>query len=316
MKRPLIPRPRRATPFMQKFGRDTEFFGSRKKPEPPPKTYLPMILFCLVGGLILCLAISLLGLLPKVRNVTAKDGRIYSAEVLVHYADIESGDLLWGFDSASVAKQMREYMPLLDTIRVRKHLNGDVSIRVTEHENLYYTCHNRNYYVFTADELRVLCVRPTDSEARQGSAVYIGLPESARVRVGETVTFINLPYASDTTAGTSGYEAETEEPEVENAYVMTFVEAVMKSPFADRVMGMELSDRYDLWLVLEGSVRVSVGDMSELADKLSIAHRALEERGLSAGSTDGLPVSVDVSDPARIVFRSSPDIDIPDWGRP
>ncbi len=316
MKRPILPRPHRPRSFGDKFGRNAVHFGSPQKHEPPPKTHLPRILLCLGGVFVLCIIAVILGRLPKVGKVSAEGGRIYSAEVMLHYADIHTGDALLGFDSGDVERQMKEYMPLISKAHVRKHLNGDVTITATEHTKLYYTCHNRNYYIFTQDDLTVLCALPNADEARRVGAVYIGLPESARVRVGKKITFVNLPYAPETQPGElSTYEVETDEPKVEYAYVFDFADTLMDSPLAARVKGMELSDRYDLWFVLDGRIRISVGDMSELEDKLESVRRALEDRDASGVDSGELPLSVDVSAPTRIVFRASPEVDIPAWGQ-
>ena len=313
MKRPLIPIPRRRKSFEAKFGRNVETFGSLQKHEPPPRTYLPHILLGLAGLLVLTVAVCFLGTLPKVAEVHAEGGRMYDAEHLLYYADIQSGDVFLGVDAPAIEKQMKRYMPLLRAAHVRKHINGNVTISTTEYESLYYTCHNRNYYAFTTDAWEVLCGMAEDSEPRRVGAVYIGLPEAARVRVEEKITFINLPYA---VGDPSAYEAETDVPEKEYAYVKEFVNTLMSSPLASRVVGMELSDRYDLWFVLEGSVRVSVGDMSELAEKLASVQMVLEDRAASGVDAGEMPLEVNVSDPTRTVVRSSPDVQIPAWGVP
>ncbi len=314
MKRPLIPVPRRHRTFQEKFGRDVEFFGSREKYEPPPKTYLPRILLCLAGVWLLSVTACLLGLLPRVGEVSAEGGQMYDAEHLLYYADIHTGDRLLGFDTRQVEKEMKQYMPLLKAAHVRKHINGDVTVSSTEYESLYYTCHNRNYYAFTTDKWEVLCAMADGNECRRVGSIYIGLPESAYVRVGKQVSFVNLPYASEETSEHAvDYEVETDVPEKEYAYIREFVDMLMSSPLSPRVRGMELSDRYDLWFVLDGRIRVSVGDMSELADKLNAVEGVLEDRAASGADTGDLPLSVDVSDPTRTVVRLSPQVEIPNW---
>jgi hypothetical protein len=134
------------------------------------------------------------------------------------------------------------------------------------------------------------------------------------VRVGEELSFVNLPYAPETDAPEiSTYELETDEPEKENAYVFDFVETLMSSTLSERVVGMELGDRYDLWLVLNGGVRVRVGGMDELERKLSVVDNALSKMAQDGGLSSGLPILVDVSDPARVICRISPEIELPDW---
>ena len=87
----------------------------------------------------------------------------------------------------------------------------------------------------------------------------------------------------------------------------------MESTLSERMIGMELGDRYDLWLVLRGGIRVRVGTMDELERKLSVADRALQDKAQSGAYPNGLPILVDVSDPARIIYRVSPEVELPDW---
>jgi hypothetical protein len=220
------------------------------------------------------------------------------------------------FDRFSLKRALKETLPLIDTVKVRRRLNGDVTISFSEFTNLYYTQHNVNYYIISADTREVLCVDASPSEARRVGAIYLGLPETTRVRVGEELTFINLPYQIETDSPELvTYELETEEPEIEYAYVYDFVEALMSSPLAPRVTGMELGDRFDIWFVLDHSIKVRVGGMEELERKLTFTERSLREQADKGFDANGLPTLVDVSDPARIIHRTSPDIDMPDWAK-
>ena len=220
------------------------------------------------------------------------------------------------FDRFSLKRALKESLPLIDTVKVHRRLNGDVTISFTEFTNLHYTQHNENYYIISADTKEVLCVHANPTEAKRVGAIYLGLPETARVRVGETLTFINLPYQVETVAPELvTYELETEKPEVEYAYVYAFAEALMSSPLAPRVTGMELGDRFDIWFVLDHSIKVRVGSMDELERKLTFTERSLREQEDKGFDANGLPTLVDVSDPARIIHRTSPDIDMPDWAK-
>jgi cell division septal protein FtsQ len=314
MKRIRIPCPRKHRSFAEKFGRDARPFGSGEKHNPPDYGSLPLLMLCMLGTALLTVAILFLGKLWKVGTVTVEDGQYYTASVVLSSAGIEAGDEMLGFDGFTVARELREKLPLLNKVTVRKSLSGSVSIRFTEVESLYYTCHNQNYYIVNAETREVLCVSSKPDEARRVGAVYLGLPECTRVRVGEELTFVNLPYTPETDAPEiSTYELETDEPEKENAYVFEFVETLMDSSLSDRIIGMELGDRFDLWLVLRGGIRVRVGTMDELERKLSVADRALRDKAESGAYPNGLPILVDVSDPARIIYRVSPEIELPDW---
>lgn len=314
MKRIRIPRPPKHRSFSEKFSKDAVPFGSGEKHAPPDYGSVPLLLICMLGTVLLTVGVLFLGKLWKVETVTAEDGTYYTAAVVLYSAGIEAGDEMLGFDGFAVARELKKQLPLLDQVKVRKHLNGSVSVRFTEVESLYYTCHNQNYYIVNADTREVLSVSAKPDEARRVGAVYLGLPACTRVRVGEELSFVNLPYAPETDAPEiSTYELETDEPEKENAYVFEFVETLMGSALSERVVGMELGDRFELWLVLRGGIRIRVGTMDELERKLTVADRALQDQAQSGAYPTGLPILVDVSDPARIIYRVSPEIELPDW---
>ena len=69
----------------------------------------------------------------------------------------------------------------------------------------------------------------------------------------------------------------------------------------------------DIRFVLDRRILVRVGSMDELDRKLSLAERSLEDREASGKDDGTLPVLVDVSDPARIIHRASPDVALPSW---
>ena len=318
-----IPRLQKPRSFSEKFSAEGEFFGSREKKRKGYDPKWKRVFLGMLGGAVLTGGILLAGGLWKVTEVTAADGQFYTASVIKEYAALSPGDQMLGFDGSAVAERLRKGLPLLDGIRVRKHLNGRVTITYREITEVYYTCHNGNYYLINAEDLssdtvgkggEVLGVFSNPKEARRVGAIYVGLPETARVRVGEPLTFINLPYEPDSAPEDQvDYELETDEPAVEYAYVLEFIEALMTSPLAPRVTGMELGDRYDIRFVLDRRILVSVGSMDELDRKLNLVGRSLEDRE-AAGKDDGtLPVLVDVSDPARIIHRASPDVILPQW---
>lgn len=309
--------------FDEKFSADAEFFGSEEKLTNPPPKKLYMIILGMLGGVALTGALLFASGFWRVTEVTAQDGVLYTASVVEQYTGIHEGDKMLSFDSSAVVERLKKGLPLLDRIKVRKGLGGTLSISFEEITEVYYTCHNGNYYLIAMDDLEVLGAFSNATEAKRVGAVYVGIPEAARVRVGEKISFINLPYepdplpnapSGDASGGQSDYEIETDEPEVEYAYVSTFLETLEASPLAERVTGMELGDRYDLWLILDKRIQVRIGTMDELDRKLSMTARSLEDRA-EEGKDDGtLPVLVDVSDPARIIYRVTPNMEMPDWG--
>lgn len=312
-RKPPRPEPREA--FDRKFGRNVAYFGSREKKEIPSYRWLWATLLAFLCAILLWVAVLCVGRLWKVRDIVVTDGTLYSAAAILEYADIEVGDELLGFDSRAVKERLREGLPLLDDIKVRKSPTGRVTIKFAEQTDLYYTRHHMNYYILSATTREVLCVASNSDEARRVGAIYLGVPEATRVRVGEELSFVVLPYAPESTPAETyyEYEAETEEPEVEYAYVLDFEKTLREHELWPRVTGMELGDRYDLCLVLDGSILVELGNMDELERKLTLVSRTLTAREEEGLVDPNLPTLVDVSDPTRIIHRAAPDIELPHW---
>ena len=304
-------RARKKRSFDEKFGRDAEFFGSRESRaiQKPRMGWLVKLTLGSLGAILLCVSLLLLSGLWQVKTVTAQDGRYYTAEALIRLSGVESGDPMLGFDASDVSERLREALPLVKTVKVRKHLNGELELRVTEEKKVYYTCYHRNYYLISAESRRVLGVFSTPDEACRVGALYVGLPEEARVRVGEKLTYQYLPYDPESAPEElATYEVMTDEANEEYSYVFEFLLAV-ESAFGGRVNGIEAADRYDLWLVLDGRVQVRFGTMEELDRKITLAGRVLSENG----GTGDLPARLDVSDLDRSTYREGLHIELPDW---
>ena len=304
-------RARRPRSFSEKFGSDAAFFGSRepRTHQMPRVGWLIKLMLGSLGAILLCVSLLLLSGLWKVTTVTAQDGRYYAADALIRLSGVESGDDMLSFDTSDVRDRLKEALPLLKTVKVRKHLNGELEIRVTEEKKVYYTCYHQNYYLISAESRRVLGVFSSPDEARRVDAIYIGFPEEARVRVDERLSFRDLPdEPEDIPEEQVTYEVVTDVPEREYAYVFEFVSA-MESAFGGRVDGMETEDRYDLWMVLDGRVQVRFGTMAELDRKISLVNRVLSENG----GTGDLPARLDVSDPKSSSYREGLQIELPEW---
>ena len=165
MKKIRIPRRPKRLPFKAKFARDARPFGSGERYTSPDLGSIPLLLLCMLGAVILTAAVMLLGKLPKVTAVSAEDGTYYTAAAVLAHVGIEAGDEMLGFDGFAKARELKQSLPLMDKVKIRKHLNGAVTISFTEVESLYYTCHNQNYYIINAETHEVLNVAGDAAEA-------------------------------------------------------------------------------------------------------------------------------------------------------
>lgn len=295
--------------FDRKFGRKDSWKGRGNTPLWPWKACFWSLL-CLMAAIVLTVALLLLSGLWKVSSVTVVGNIQYPAEELVEASGITVGDRMGDFDRKGVAEKLMAEYPLVRSVKVSRRLNGKVILKVTEETDLYYTCHRENYYLVSAKDLTVLGIASYGEEYRGYGAIYLGFPEEARLTVGEKVRFEYLPYEPvSQPEEMATFEIETQEPQEEYSYVWEFVDKMMTSPMKGRITGVDTSDKYDLYLVFDGHIKIRFGNMKNLDDKIDLAVTILKEK--IDGST--MPALLDVSNIKEGSFRANPDIKLPEW---
>lgn len=297
--------------FDKKFHRDAPVWGHGSKLEKPiPVKKFFMVSVIVVGGMALCTALLWLSTLWRITEVTVEGCDRYAPAAITDRAGIREGDLCLGFDTFAVERRLKEELPLLERVKVHIGITGHVTISVSEEEALYYTQHHTNYYLIAADDMTVLDVSSDPRGFANAGAVYVGLPEEARVRVGDKLSYIYLPYEPVTAPEEEvTYPTQNEDPNKEFAYVQKAIDTVMGWSLAPRVTGMELSDRFAAYLVLDGRIRVDLGKVDGLDRKLNRAAQILEMEG----EGEDIPAVVNVSNPDRSSYREDAALILPPW---
>jgi len=295
--------------FAQKFGRNVPWGGRGYTPVKPWRV-LFWIIFSTGVGMALIAVLVLVSSFWKVAQVSVEGSMFHSEQEIIEAASIEEGDYMLGFDDGKVAKAVRAACPILESVQVTRQLNGNVTLRVKEVENLYYTCHHTNYYLINGDSMKVLDISSTDSLYREYKAKYLGLPEEANLQVGKKVAFDYLPYApADKPEELFTYEVETKEPEEEYAYVKVLKEALENSRFAGYLTGIDASREHDLYFVFNGDIMVKLGNIKELDQKLEQA-ATLATKNLSSAEARAV---INVSDLSKSTVRENSQLEMPDW---
>jgi hypothetical protein len=129
-----IPLPRRPRPrhFEDKFARDAAYFGSPRGWKRASARRLLLFSLCCGGGIVLFLSIYLASGLWRVSEVNTHDGALYSAAQVLDCAQVEAGESMLSFDTFRVARDLREHLPLLRNVKVRRSLKGTVTISFEE----------------------------------------------------------------------------------------------------------------------------------------------------------------------------------------
>lgn len=296
--------------FERKFGKGRPWGGKRRVQLPLKKAAL-YIGIAIAAMAVLGVLLIILGTV-KIKSVNVNGCFLYSADNVINSADISRGGEYWGFDPAATADKIKDELVYVKDVKVRRHFNGSVSIDVTEESNFYYTRHNVNYYLFSGDTWRVITADNVSDTFRALGATYLELPDDARIRVGEKLSF-EYSLHVDGTAEVPKEELTTPEGDANENYKYVFevIKTANESDFAGRISHIGLSDRYGLYIAVGGNVKVSLGTADELDRKLDAAYSVYSyhyDSIISSGFAGGV---IEAADPAKTTFRETLDLTLP-----
>lgn len=244
----------------------------------------------------------------RVSGVVSNGTERYAGADLAAAAGLNAGDRMLGFNASDVEKRLRTSFPLLSDVKVVRHVRGAVELRASEETAVYFTQHYMNWYLLSGTTNEVLYVDASPDAWKSVGAVYIGLPEEARLRRGERLTYEFLPYPHEgADREVSTYEVRKDTPGQEFAYVDEVLDTVMGSVIGPRVTGLELGDRYDVWFLIDGRVKVLLGSAQDVDLKMKNVISTL-----SSSDVSDLCV-LDASTPERVSLRHQPDLVLPEW---
>ena len=304
---------KRESRFARKFGRDNPWGGHKRYMMSFRKLIITSV--GIVSAMVLCVVLLVVAAQIKVKSVEVKGNKLYSADWIKQASEIVEGGGYFDFDPSTVEDMLLEKLPLLQDIQVRRKWNGLVELNVTEETGFYYVRHNQNYYLLSDKTLRVIAVAADRGEYQKLGAIYVGLPREARLRVGETLRFEYLPYQENESDTQKIYEGETRSAEKQFSYVTEALKAYQKSALYDRTVGIDLTDAYDVYAILDGKIKITFGTVDNLDEKIKTSIRVMEEEGRYDVSDDAqlIPAVIDVKDTSRSSFRESISIVWPEW---
>ena len=211
-------------------------------------------IFCLLFGLLLFLGVLLAcGIIFfKVETVRVTGSTVYPDEWIVESSGIEVGSNIFLVSNEDVAKRLGADLPFIYSVRVDKHLPGDVELVVFE-ETPYFYFRFEEEYVVVSKEMKVLDITE-DPEYLQ--TTYSDVREVKMPKILYAVTGAYLRF----------------EDEANTDALKTILSALDDAPLGEKVRTVDFSNRFDVKLSYnEGQFTVLLGNVGSADLKLSFA---------------------------------------------
>ena len=200
----------------------------------------------------------------------------YTEEMILSGLWVEKGDWLYELDTEEICDRMlREYPFLLD-IELRPDFPGRLTVLVTERFTPWYVEISGAKYALNENLLVIDAIEDTE-----GMTSLI-LPDVQRVIAGSVPAF--------------------SKDETELRKTLEIIDTIRSVPFWNRMTVVDVSNRWEIGLVIDGKISVALGNMNELSYKLekvgavlaSDARLAEAESGeiYAKNPSEGIAVSV------------------------
>ncbi len=230
-------------------------------------------------SVVLCLIIAVVGVCycfnelflykqVEVKNKFAEQECPYTTEELEKGLELEKGIGLYSIDNEELQSKIKYNLPYIKSAKIKRKL-PDTIVLEAEYENAsYYMEIGRNLYILS-DELKVLENTDDIEKIEINSLILLSVPEGGMCIEGEKL----------------GIDAETEQ-------VLDILrEELEKNEIFNNVIGIDLTNKFDINILCTAKYSVKLGDRSNLETKIAFLKKVLESKKNSPKGG-----SIDISD--------------------
>ena len=208
------------------------------------------IVLCFVF-IIVCMALFL-----KIENIKVVGNERYSEDQIVSSSGIEIGQNLYAINKKTSKGLIMGDYPYINEVVIRRTLPSTLTFRITEEIPIYYTEICGEYFVLSST-LRVLeKAEENPNLNREDKLVLLLLSDVKSAVVGQEIEFTKQ-LAFD--------------------YISTFIKNVTEHEIASELTEIDISAKYNIYVMYQDRFRIYLGDNSETEMKLTFANLMINE---------------------------------------
>ena len=201
---------------------------------------------------------------------------------IVKLSGIEMGDKLYSVKTDEVEEHLMEVCPKFEKVEVDRKFPNTIVFKVTEKIPMWYIDVADSYYVLDS-KLEVI-----DEVQSKERFAGMGVPELVLPKV-KSVMLGELPVFGD--------PENEDKTDVECA--IKVISAVQGTTFKARITTVDVSNRFDVRMVVDGKYSVQMGDYTNTEAKIKAVNAILTSDKLK----DYDAAEIYAADPAAITYR-------------
>ena len=249
-----------------------------KRRKPNAKVLRFLRLGMLVSGAVIVVLALIMLLLPmfKINKIVVEGNNYYDDEAVLQMAGIAAGDELFGWDMQKSCNAIIAAYPYASDVYVSIEF-FTVKIEIVERPTVMYAEYQDQYFSFDRD-LRVLEIK-TDGEEAFSPFLRVKLPMLSSVQRGYFVQFDSS--VSDV------------------SYLNQLLDILANRNLLEDVTYIDFSERFSLSFVLANSVKVEIGTLNDVDNKLTLLSEELKQNPINHNIYE----SIDVSNTSKTIRK-------------
>ena len=249
-----------------------------KRRKPNAKVLRFLRLGMLVSGAVIVVLALIMLLLPvfKINKIVVEGNNYYDDEAVLQMAGIAAGDELFGWDMQKSCNAIIAAYPYASDVYVSIEF-FTVKIEIVERSTVMYAEYQDQYFSFDRD-LRVLEIK-TDGEEAFSPFLRVKLPMLSSVQRGYFVQFDSS--VSDV------------------SYLNQLLDILANRNLLEDVTYIDFSERFSLSFVLTNSLKVEIGTLNDVDNKLTLLSEELKQNPINHNIYE----SIDVSNTSKTIRK-------------
>ncbi len=244
------------------------YYAKKKKIKKRREVVFYTILVTLLISVITVLSLTVFFNINKI-TITGND--FYSNKQIIKVAGLEKGDNLFRLNKFKIIEHLKQELPYLDTVEIDRHLPVSIEIKVTECEPFLSINTSKTSYLVDSS-LKVL--EKTDTPPTTLAQV-----KGFKVKKAEVGDYIT---------DTKGAEK----------HLKQLCSELYKQFGAGKVTKIDIKTTYDIKVTYEDRVKIKLGTLENLEQKLSLVNYVLNENSKNEHA------SIDVSSGTRAYYKA------------
>ena len=229
--------------------------------------------------LIAFLLIMLISLLFPIKKFEVEGSTRYDINELIDASGIRTGDRLYALNRGKAEKKLMEGCPYVKSVKIKRVFPNKVCFVIEERVAGWYVQVGEDFYALDYD-LKVLLESFDESDMIARGLTKLVLPELESVVAGELPSF---------GGGDEHLMSET----------LKIIDTVRTHKIKERLTLLDLSNRFQIEMVVDGSYSVDFGDMDDAKTKFDMIDQIISTAAIK-GYVGGV---ISVVNPSEHTFR-------------